>query len=380
MEDINISFIIPVYNPSETDDYFLECIKSVEAIYHKGDEIIVIDDGSNNAEYIVSACSKYDNIKIIRFEENRGVSATRNTGINTCINNYYTIIDSDDYITDAEAFEKIRNQLCTSEETDMYIFGTTLKVKDELAHNIGIKNPKDIEDLKLNLLFSPFASYGSKLQSVGSAWAKIYRKNFTIQNNLLYEEIPHRAEDHVFFLDYLAANPRIKVIEEYAYFYRTNENSVTHQYNPNMYKMISNTVKSLEKRVDLNNPKECEAMLYRKVSYIATAINNVFHIDNKSSLYSKYKASRDILWSDDNLDALQSVDFSRYSFGKSGILLRMLRHDMILIPTILIEARRKAIISKRWSRASMEAIKEISSKHKATQQNMPLNYAEAIKA
>lgn len=356
MEDINISFIIPVYNPSEADDYFSECIKSVETIYHKGDEIIVIDDGSDNSKYIANTCSEYDNIKIVRLEMNRGISATRNIGINACSKNYYTIIDSDDYFLNAKAFKRIRSQI--DGKHDVYIFGSISDI-NEKNYSMPAIEPIDYGDLRINIYFNQFANYNPVSRTVGYAWGKIYKKDFTTSNHLTYEELPHRAEDKIFFLDYLAANPKIKVIEEYAYFYRTNEGSVTHQYNPDMYKMISNTVKSLEKRIDLNNPKECEAMLYRKVSYIATAINNVFHINNKSNLYSKYKASRNILWSDDNFDALQSVDFSKYSFGKSGILLRMLRHDMIVIPSILMEARRKAIITKRFALSLIQNTKSV---------------------
>lgn len=354
---VNISFIIPTYNPSEEKDYLFECLNSLDYIKQKGDQILVVDDGSTNPDYIKKICSIFNGITIIHLKENTGISSARNIGIQACKNKYYAIVDSDDYIFDSEAFNRIRDQINPSDKVDMYIFGSASMKNDELVRSIGAINAEDKEDLKINVLFNPFANYQPKLYSAGNAWAKIYRKDFTINNNLTYEEIPHRAEDHVFFLDYLAANPKIRIIKEYAYLYRINEESITHRYNPDAHILISNTIKSLEKRVDLKNTKECEAMLYRKVSYIATAINNVFHIDNDSSLYNKYKTSRNILWSNDNLDALQSVDFSRYSFGKSGILLRLLRHNMILIPSILMEVRRRAIITKRFATTSARDIK-----------------------
>jgi len=55
--------------------------------------------------------------------------------------------------------------------------------------------------------------------------------------------------------------------------------------------------------------------------------------------------------------SLQSVAFCRYSFGKSGILLRLLRHNMILIPLILMEVRRRAIIVKRFAAAFVQNLK-----------------------
>ncbi len=356
---VNISFIIPTYNPSEEKGYLFECLDSLEHVRQKGDEILVIDDGSTNYNYIKNTCNTYGKITLIRLGENRGISSARNIGIQACKNKYYTIVDSDDYIFDAKAFNRIRNQIKPSDKVDMYIFGSASIKNNELVRSIGAINAEDKEDLKINVLFNPFASYQPKLYSVGNAWAKIYRKDFTIKNNLIYEETPHRAEDHVFILDYLAANPKIKIIEEYAYLYRINEESVTHQYNPGAYVLINNTIRSLEKRIDLNNAKECKAMLYRKVNYIATAMKNVFHVENKSNFYSKYADTKAILWNEDNLDALQSVDFSEYSFGKNRWLLMMLKRNIILIPSILMEARRKAIIIKRLTITYAENIKSI---------------------
>ena len=71
------------------------CIESVLF----ADEIIVIDDGSNDSTGDI--CKKYmqeqQNIRYIR-QENAGPSAARNNGTQNAKGEYITFVDSDDYV------------------------------------------------------------------------------------------------------------------------------------------------------------------------------------------------------------------------------------------------------------------------------------------
>ena len=87
----SISVIIPTFNRL---NYLERAIKSVLNQTIKVDEIIVVDDGSNDgtSEFIRS---KYPNLKYI-FQSNRGVSAARNVGIAAAKSNWIAFLDSDD--------------------------------------------------------------------------------------------------------------------------------------------------------------------------------------------------------------------------------------------------------------------------------------------
>jgi glycosyltransferase involved in cell wall biosynthesis len=86
-----ISVIIPTYNRCWI---LREAIDSVLSQQFTDIEIIVVDDGSNDAT--AALLSAYgDQINIIH-QENRGVSAARNAGISIAKGKYIAFLDSDD--------------------------------------------------------------------------------------------------------------------------------------------------------------------------------------------------------------------------------------------------------------------------------------------
>jgi glycosyltransferase involved in cell wall biosynthesis len=98
-----LSLIIPVYN---VESYILECLKSViKAFPDNGSvEVIIVDDGSpDNSMHIVFdyinslGISLKSNFNIVR-QENKGLSAARNTGINISKGLYLAFLDSDDIL------------------------------------------------------------------------------------------------------------------------------------------------------------------------------------------------------------------------------------------------------------------------------------------
>lgn len=91
-----ISVIVPVYN---TQRYLNRCVKSIVNQTYKTIEIILVDDGSTDAcAELCDLWSKVDS-RIRTFHQENGGSATaRNTGIDAATGEYYTFVDSDDFI------------------------------------------------------------------------------------------------------------------------------------------------------------------------------------------------------------------------------------------------------------------------------------------
>lgn len=98
---MDISIIIPVYN---VEQYIEQCLKSVASQTYTGDlECIIIDDcGTDNSIQIAKdfICHYHGNVlfRIIRHNQNRGLSAARNTGIREGKGKYIMFLDSDDYL------------------------------------------------------------------------------------------------------------------------------------------------------------------------------------------------------------------------------------------------------------------------------------------
>ena len=101
-----ISVIIPVYN---VEIYIKKCIDSVLNQTFQNFEIILIDDGSTDNSGRI--CNEYvlkDNrIKVIH-QNNAGLSAARNKGIDVSSGNYICFLDSDDWYSN-NALEEFIN-------------------------------------------------------------------------------------------------------------------------------------------------------------------------------------------------------------------------------------------------------------------------------
>jgi glycosyltransferase involved in cell wall biosynthesis/nucleoside phosphorylase len=86
-----ISVIIPTYNRAH---YLPRCIESILNQTTLPKELIVVDDGST--DHTPNVLSRYPQIKVITNIHNKGVSYTRNHGINASSGQWIMLLDSDD--------------------------------------------------------------------------------------------------------------------------------------------------------------------------------------------------------------------------------------------------------------------------------------------
>ena len=93
-DNISLSIIIPMYNVAP---YIGDCLDSIRRMGLDEDsyEVIVIDDGSrDNGSEVVA---RYPEVHYVR-QDNQGLSATRNRGIDMARGKYIWFVDSDDEV------------------------------------------------------------------------------------------------------------------------------------------------------------------------------------------------------------------------------------------------------------------------------------------
>ena len=94
-----VSVIIPTYN---REKFISECVQSVLAQTLPAREIIIVDDGSTDATYNILRDLGFNSLSskktVLRyfFQQNRGVSSARNSGIKEARSEYIALLDSDD--------------------------------------------------------------------------------------------------------------------------------------------------------------------------------------------------------------------------------------------------------------------------------------------
>lgn len=96
MQDVKISVIVPIYC---TEAYLLYCIESIRQQSHSNLEIILVDDGSTDRCGLIcdESASNDGRIRVIH-QENKGVAAARNAGLEIATGEWVSFVDSDDYI------------------------------------------------------------------------------------------------------------------------------------------------------------------------------------------------------------------------------------------------------------------------------------------
>ena len=114
--NVKISVIIPVFN---TEKYLAEAIESVLSQTVKPAEIIVVNDGSTDKSADVAR--QFEPLVRLICQENKGVGAARNTGINNASGEFLAFLDADDLWTENK-LEILHSYLQNNPGTDM-VFG-----------------------------------------------------------------------------------------------------------------------------------------------------------------------------------------------------------------------------------------------------------------
>lgn len=219
-ELILISVIIPAFNCEKSIK------RTVESIISSGltdYEIVIVNDGStdNTTRVCKSLCDQYSFIKYSE-QENNGVSAARNEGMNIATGDYILFFDSDDTAEEngfSECMDIIKN-----ENPDILVFGMSfdyykngkLYRRDKLVpEQVGILNKTQIKESFESLY---------NTNSLSSACNKIYRKALISDNNILFNTDYFLMEDFLFSLECLKACKKIYCFPKDLYHYKQSDN------------------------------------------------------------------------------------------------------------------------------------------------------------
>ena len=97
---MKFSVIVPVYNVAQ---YLPACIASVAAQTCGDYELILVDDGSTDESgALCDQLAQEYHCRVIH-QENGGLGAARNTGIEAAKGDYLVFLDSDDFLSPAQA-------------------------------------------------------------------------------------------------------------------------------------------------------------------------------------------------------------------------------------------------------------------------------------
>ena len=208
-----VSVIIPVYN---SEKYVEKCICSVMAQTLPELEIIIINDGSiDESGKILRKLAQKDSRIILLEQENKGVAAARNLGVEKATGKYLTFVDGDDYLQE-DYIEKMYS-LAEKETLDMVICGLTYV--DEGGKELNKIIPgvyKRLENEEWTFRISAVCSH-------------LYKRELWEKYDVKFQS-GERGEDMPVSLFFSAVCPRIATLPECGYYYVQHASSAVHNF------------------------------------------------------------------------------------------------------------------------------------------------------
>ena len=164
--DLDLSIIVPVYNYVDKIEKTINAVLSQKTKYSY--QVILVDDGSTDGSAdILRKFQGNMNVKLI-FQENAGIGAARNTGINASDGKYLMFVDCDDIVHD-DIIEVLLDK-AYSDEYDMVM----------CAHNLSKERDGEVYEVIPNIYTKKnLMGYknGDKIMNLaGLPWCKVYKR------------------------------------------------------------------------------------------------------------------------------------------------------------------------------------------------------------
>lgn len=209
------SIIIPVYNVAP---YLRECLDSVLAQTFTDWEAICVDDGSMDGSGAIldEYAAKDERFKVFH-QENRGVSATRQRGLELARGEYIGWVDSDDIIEPSH-FEGLY-QAVDASKVDLVWCGYV-----EDRNGVRSVCPMVCEESAQSLLEGVLTC-----RIMGFLVSKLFRRAKIVESGAQFPQYCQILEDTYFLVEFLSANPTVKYIAQTSYHYLVRGHSLSNQ-------------------------------------------------------------------------------------------------------------------------------------------------------
>lgn len=209
-----VSVIIPVYN---VEKYLRECLDSVLNSELADIEIILIDDGGKDrCPEIIDEYAKKDSRIIAIHKENGGYGKACNTGIEHASGEYIAILEPDDYIDKSmylDLYETaISNDACIVKSKYIENYDISSCAFQRVMPYQGFSPPVGIFSIK---------DFPQLMNIHPSIWSCIYKREFLIENNIRFLEIPGAGwSDNLFQVQTLCLAKKIVFVNKAYYYWR----------------------------------------------------------------------------------------------------------------------------------------------------------------
>lgn len=272
-----VSIIIPVYNAANT---LPKCIASLFAQTYHDIELIFINDCSTDQtkEVLMQSISDHQGTgicaRVIDHEQNKGVAAGRNTGLDNASGEFIYFVDADDWIED-DLVEKLVSRAV---DKQLDVIGCewylTYSQKERYMPQVDVKAPlKGFE-----------AMCGGVLR--WNLWLFMVRKSIFEENQIRFIPGLNMGEDMMVMGKVLLSAKSIEIIHKPLYHYnQMNESSLTKEVSERHLTQVVKNLQELESYVKKTKGRDLDESLH----FLKLNIKLPLLMSDRSSSFEKWK-------------------------------------------------------------------------------------------
>ena len=286
-----VSVIIPVYN---CEAFLPQCIESLQAQTMQEIEMIFVCDASpDDSLSILRRYEREDSrIRVIAFEQNRGVSAARNAGIEAASGEYVIFCDSDDWV-EPQMYQRLYD-MAQAHDADI-AFCRVFKDYANRQENVplGLETGMRFDEAGIRETLIPAMlsreTDSDELPLSGYTPRNLFRRE-VLEKHRFREEIRY-AEDLLFIIECMLCSRAAVAVDEAYYHYRFHAGSVTKRYSahvPQSHDLSNDAIEAL-----LADNAECvRRMTIRRRKMAVTAVRNLCYPGTPYGFFARVREAR----------------------------------------------------------------------------------------
>ncbi len=273
---VQISVIVPVF---KVEPYLSRAIDSILRQSVQDFELILVDDGSpDNCGAICDEYAAQDARVRVIHQENRGVSAARNRGLDVATGKYIVFVDSDDWVE----CDYLKDLLIS----DADFVGQAFSVYDESGHFLKkycgtAQRYANSPDTRLTLL---------RKGSLGYPFSKRFVRKIIKDHGVCFNESINHTEDTLFILDYLQYARTIQIEEccHYCYVRYNTRETLSGKATLARLAMVCTANQIICGRVVPKNTDDYEELFYSRVGYSYMSYIGYNYLSNMGGILKRY--------------------------------------------------------------------------------------------
>ena len=310
-EPYTVSILVPVYG---VEKYIERCARSIfEQTYHNLD-IVFIDDCTpdKSIEILKRVLDDYperkEQTRIIRHEQNRGLSAARNTAVAAATGTFLTHVDSDDWLERDAVEEMVKKQVETGAEI---VTGQCIRHNPNSWFYLSRPALKNHNDFVLDM---ESASINH------SIWGRLIRKTL-FDNNNVKAAIDINIGEDLLFMSKLAYFSKKNVWTKSLVYHYNFERTSSYTQSADLIKQVNIQVENVKAYISLRKFFiDKEQIFFQKANEeLTTIFNGLLFLYLQQNKKDDYKRT---------LDMMKSMKLRVYSkirlCGENFYLLRLM--------------------------------------------------------